>query len=59
MSWFQKLKAGLQRSSNRLVEGINRALGRKRCMECRPVCIQGLPRLLPCSRGIMRRPRQC
>ena len=30
MSWFQKLKAGLQRSSNRLVEGINRALGRKR-----------------------------
>ncbi len=30
MSWFQKLKAGLQRSSNRLVDGINRALGRKR-----------------------------
>jgi fused signal recognition particle receptor len=30
MSWFQRLKAGLQRSSNRLVDGINRVLGRKR-----------------------------
>jgi fused signal recognition particle receptor len=30
MSWFQRLKAGLQRSSSRLVAGINRALGRKR-----------------------------
>jgi fused signal recognition particle receptor len=30
MSWFQRLKTGLQRSSNRLVDGINRVLGRKR-----------------------------
>ncbi len=26
MNWFQKLKAGLGRSSNRLVEGIGKAL---------------------------------
>ena len=27
MSWFDRLKTGLSRSSNRLVDGISRALG--------------------------------